>query len=69
MFKCQLCNALSEANVSPKKVVLETRKRKYENQVRGKNELRPKIIVSEGWEIVREAYACKNCADARQQLN
>ena len=69
MFKCQICNSQSEANTSPVKVVLVTRKRKFENQVRGKNDLKAKIIVSEGWEVVREVSACKPCADARQPLN
>lgn len=69
MFKCEMCNSISEPKTSPIKVVLETRKKVYENQVRGRNEFKPKIIISEGWEIVKEVNACKYCAEARQNVN
>ncbi len=48
MFKCQLTGRLIGPGVSPKRVIVEKRERTYENKVKGK------VIVSQGWEIVKE---------------
>ena len=49
MFKCELTGKQVGPRVSPVRVVLETRQKKYTNQVD------KKIIESTGWEVVKEA--------------
>jgi ribosomal protein L28 len=56
MFKCQLTGKQIGPGVSPVKAIVETRQRRYTNEVK------KKIIESNGWEIVRELMVAPDVA-------
>ena len=60
MFRCQQCNRLSEPRERSCKVVMETRKKEYYEEIRGRMHL-----VGVGREIVKEVMMCRGCGDRR----
>ncbi len=59
MYRCQKCNNLSSPKDKQNKLVVQTRDVSYNNTIIV-NE-KPKDIVSQGWEIVREIKVCNGC--------
>jgi hypothetical protein len=55
MFYCGNCNKLTQPNESANHVVVNTRKKTYENRAK------EKVLISEGFEIVKEILVCKEC--------
>jgi len=61
-FPCQICKTPQKEGTRPIKVVLDKRERVYKNSFYNDDE---KLVTksSSGWEIVKEADACQECAD------
>ena len=58
MFRCPICNRLSEPKERPVKLVTETRPKEYYEEIRGRMHL-----VGVGREIVREVMMCRGCGE------
>jgi len=75
MFRCQLCNKVSEPYESPVRIVTKTREKEYYYKDRDGNVLpvKPSVKkkrfgdVAKGIEIVEERNVCEKCAE-RQEI-
>jgi hypothetical protein len=54
MFRCDVTGKLTAPGEPCKKVIVETRKRVYEREVRDPETGARTILTSTGWEIVKE---------------
>jgi len=63
-FRCELCNRAMPAGTSPVVLILERRQKNYPERTNGK-----KVIDrgGRGWEIAKEAKACKKCATPKSE--
>lgn len=67
MFKCQLCNKVSQPKEAQNTLIVETRKMLYFAKEKALDDEGNEITVQgrqlgEGAEIVKEVKACINCA-------
>lgn len=62
MFKCQLTGKLVPKGISPKRIVVEARKKRYKNIVDKKE------VLSEGWEVVREISVDPRVTDIKPEF-
>lgn len=61
MYKCQNCPRTVERNQPMNKIIIEKRRRNYENPSRREREA---PFFTQGWEIVKEIPACPQCFTA-----
>lgn len=65
MYICDKCKSNSKPREAQCHLVVQTRKKSYQNKYKTKKGYRTK--TSEGWEIVKELNLCGDCYDARSQ--
>lgn len=72
MYRCKLCNTIVPANTSARRVVVETRPAEYPSRPKahtqrvGRKAKHFDDPGGAGYEIAKEALACRSCADAHK---
>jgi len=72
MYRCQICNAVSQPGVPAHRIVVETRPTEYPSRPKAHSQRVGRKAKTfddpggAGYEIAKEATACKTCAEVHE---
>lgn len=72
MYRCQICNAVAQPGVPAHRIVIQTRPTEYPSRPKAQSQrVGRKARTSDdpggaGYEIAKEAIACKSCAERHE---
>lgn len=73
MYRCELCNTIVPAGVRANRVVVETRPAEYPSRPKAHSQRVGRKVKNfddpggAGYEIAKEAFACKTCAERHER--